>query len=128
MPVVDVDVDAGVLVAAETPGAGAAGDGECLRTPVGCALSPELRWAGRARALGLAGPEGVAGRSTVEPMSRLKASYRSGELAELLADADQPPAEDVSVTEDGRRLDTADAVIQFFDELRASRSHRSSSA
>ena len=69
------------------------------------------------------------GRSgTVGTMSRLKASYRSGELTELLADAEQPTADDVSVTEDGRRLDTAEAVIEFFDGLRASRAHRSSSA
>lgn len=59
-------------------------------------------------------------------MTRLKASYRFGELTELLADAEPPTADDVSVTGDGRRLDTAEAVIAFFDEVRASRAHRSS--
>ena len=58
----------------------------------------------------------------------MKTSYAPGELAELLADAEAPTDDDVSVTEDGRRLDTAEAVIAFFDELRASRSHRSNGA
>ena len=61
-------------------------------------------------------------------MSRLKASYRPGELTELLADAEPPTADDVSLTEDGRRLDSAEAVIAFFDTLRAERSRRPSSA
>lgn len=79
-----------------------------------------------ATSLGLAGSRG--GSDTVRRVSELKASYRSGELAELLADAEPPTADDVSVTDDGRRLDTAEAVIAFFDEMRATRAYRSSSA
>ena len=51
-------------------------------------------------------------------VTKLKVSYWPGELTELVADAGPSTADDVSVTEDGRRLDTAEAVIAFFDELR----------
>ncbi len=54
-------------------------------------------------------------------MSKLKASYEKAELAELFADAAPPTDDDVSVTNDGRRLDSAEAVIAFFEEITAER-------
>ncbi|HZJ07804.1 MAG TPA: hypothetical protein VFD59_20435 [Nocardioidaceae bacterium] len=57
-------------------------------------------------------------------MSKLKDSYERGELSDLLVGAEPPTAEDVSVTEDGRLLDSAEVVIEFFDEMRAARSQR----
>ena len=58
-------------------------------------------------------------------MAGPKKSY-SG--AELLRDAKPPTDDDVSLTTDGRRLDTAEAVVHFFDELRAERAAESASA
>lgn len=58
---------------------------------------------------------------TVAVMSRAKASYDKAELVELFGGAEPPTDDDVSVTNDGRRLDSAEAVIAFFDELRAQR-------
>lgn len=55
-------------------------------------------------------------------MARLKDSYEAGELNEILAAADGPTSDDVSIAADGRRLDSAEAVISFFEELRANRS------
>jgi hypothetical protein len=49
----------------------------------------------------------------------LKESYESGEVAHLLEGSEPSSQDDVSVTRDGRRLDTAEAVIAFFDEVRA---------
>lgn len=54
-------------------------------------------------------------------MSKVKASYDKAELAELFADAAPPTDDDVSVTNDGRRLDSAEAVIAFFQEMKAER-------
>ncbi len=54
-------------------------------------------------------------------MSKVKASYDKAELDELFADAAPPTEDDVSVTNDGRRLDSAEAVIAFFEELREQR-------
>lgn len=54
-------------------------------------------------------------------MSKVKASYRKAELVELFADAAPPTDDDVSVTNDGRRLDSAEAVIAFFEEMKAER-------
>ncbi|MGI8754404.1 MAG: hypothetical protein ACR2MB_00800 [Acidimicrobiales bacterium] len=54
-------------------------------------------------------------------MSKLKASYKQAELDELFADAAPPSDDDVSVTNDGRRLDSAQAVIAFFEEMKAER-------
>jgi len=56
---------------------------------------------------------------------RLKRSYEREELDGLFADLEPATADDVSITSDGRRLDTAEAVIAFFDEIRASRVVRS---
>lgn len=41
------------------------------------------------------------------------------EFNELFRDALPPTADDVSITSDGRRLDTAEKVIEFFAELAA---------
>lgn len=60
-------------------------------------------------------------RYPLEVMSKVKASYDTSELVELLADAAPPTDGDVSVTNDGRRLDTAEAVIAFFEEMKAER-------
>ncbi len=54
-------------------------------------------------------------------MSKVKASYDKAELDELFADAAPPTDDDVSVTNDGCRLDSAEAVIAFFDEMKAER-------
>lgn len=55
-------------------------------------------------------------------MSKVKASYDKAELDELFADAASPTEDDVSVTNDGRRLDSAEAVVAFFEEMKADRS------
>lgn len=54
----------------------------------------------------------------------LKAHYDWDEIEDLLGDGEPPTPDDVSVTDDGRRLDTADAVREFFDELRSVRQRR----
>jgi len=51
----------------------------------------------------------------------VKQSYERGELNQLLMNAAPATADDVSITDDGRRLDSAEAVVAFFDEIRASR-------
>jgi hypothetical protein len=50
-----------------------------------------------------------------------KESYAPGELNGLIANMDPPTVDDVSITANGRRLDTAEAAIAFFDEMRAQR-------
>ena len=54
-------------------------------------------------------------RSILDALSKHKASYGMAELDELFADAAPPTVDDVSVTNDGRRLDSAEAVIAFFE-------------
>ncbi len=54
-------------------------------------------------------------------MSRVKEHYDWAEVEALLASVEPPTTDDVSITDDGRRLDSAPAVRAFFDELRASR-------
>lgn len=41
------------------------------------------------------------------------------EFNAMLRDAPAPTMDDVSITDDGRRLDSKDAVIAFFAELEA---------
>ena len=55
-------------------------------------------------------------------MARLKEFY---EASEVLAGADRPTSEDVSLTLAGDRLDTPERVTEFFDALRASRADES---
>jgi len=52
---------------------------------------------------------------------RLIRAFAPGEFNELFRDAPPPTADDVSITSDGRRLDTAEKVIEFFAELEAER-------
>ena len=47
-----------------------------------------------------------------------KRVYEAGELDALLRACPPPTNDDVSVTTDGRRLDTPEAVIEFFEDLR----------
>ncbi|MCU1497707.1 MAG: hypothetical protein JWM47_1660 [Acidimicrobiales bacterium] len=54
-------------------------------------------------------------------MSKIKASYTKAEFNELFAGAAPPTDDDVSITMDGRRLDSPEAVIAFFRELEAER-------
>lgn len=51
-------------------------------------------------------------------MARLKEFY---EASEVLAGAERPTPEDVSLTLDGDRLDTPERVVEFFNAMRASR-------
>jgi hypothetical protein len=44
------------------------------------------------------------------------------EWTEMSRDLPPPTDDDVSITNDGRRLDTAEKVIEFFAELEAERS------
>ncbi len=57
-------------------------------------------------------------------MTKLKAHYDWDEVEVLLANGEAPTADDVSITADGQRLDSASAVVAFFDELRAERGSR----
>lgn len=57
-------------------------------------------------------------------MAITKRVYRAGEFDALLAGGQPATADDVSVTMDGRRLDTAEAVIEFFDECSRDRVER----
>lgn len=41
------------------------------------------------------------------------------EFNEMLRDAPPPTADDVSITNDGRRLDSKEAVLEFFAQLDA---------
>ncbi len=61
------------------------------------------------------------GGGSVGSMSKVKASYDKAELDELFADAEAPSDDDVSVTNDGRRLDSAEEVIAFFEQMKADR-------
>lgn len=50
-------------------------------------------------------------------MPRLKARYDEADLAEILDGAPSATSDEVSITNDGRRLDSAEAVTAFFEEL-----------
>jgi hypothetical protein len=52
---------------------------------------------------------------------RLKDHYDEADLAKLLDGAPPSTPDEVSITKDGRRLDSAEAVIAFFEELREQR-------
>ena len=51
----------------------------------------------------------------------LKASYDRAELTRLFADAEPATPDEATITSDGRRLDSAEAVIAYFNEIRAQR-------
>jgi len=48
-------------------------------------------------------------------MAIVKRIYRAGTLDALLSRGQPATADDVSITKDGRRLDTAEAVIEFME-------------
>jgi uncharacterized protein (DUF433 family) len=50
---------------------------------------------------------------------RIERVLTADEFNEMLSDAPPPTLDDVSITTDGRRLDTKEAVIAFFAELEA---------
>jgi len=54
-------------------------------------------------------------------MPGVKASYDWDEVEGLLSGAGPATEDEVSITTDGRRLDSAAAVIAFFGELQARR-------
>lgn len=51
-------------------------------------------------------------------MAIAKRRFEAGELDALLEGGPSSTVDDVSITVDGRRLDTADVVIEFFEDLR----------
>lgn len=54
--------------------------------------------------------------------------FGPGELNGILVGASPPTSDDVSITTDGRRLDTAEKVIEFFAELAMEQAGRRSGA
>jgi len=50
-------------------------------------------------------------------MAKVKRTYARGEFNALLAVADEPTPDDVTILADGRRLDTPDKVRAFYTEL-----------
>ncbi|MGH9123683.1 MAG: hypothetical protein ACRDZ8_03015 [Acidimicrobiales bacterium] len=54
-------------------------------------------------------------------MAEAKPVLSFDELAELVRDAPPPTPDDVSITADGRRLDTKDKVLAFLAEIEAER-------
>ena len=54
-------------------------------------------------------------------MTGIKASYDWDEVETWLSGAGPSTEDEVSITTDGRRLDSAEAVIEFFAELEAHR-------
>lgn len=78
-------------------------------------VAPSLRtttpWPGRR------GPDGGSlGHVSERP---IRSVLTREQFNEMLRDAPPPTADDVSVTRDGRRLDSAEAVIEFFTALEA---------
>jgi hypothetical protein len=52
----------------------------------------------------------------------MKRRYGPGEANEYVSGGEPSTSDDVSITTDGRRLDSAEAVIEFFAELERQRS------
>lgn len=50
-------------------------------------------------------------------MDTAKRVYGPGEATAFVVGGGPPTDDDVSITDDGRRLDSAEAVIAFFEEL-----------
>ena len=65
--------------------------------------------------------------STMAFVPRLKDHYDEADWPELLKGAGPSTPDEVSITNDGRLLDSAEAVIAFFGELREQRSADSGS-
>lgn len=51
-------------------------------------------------------------------MAIAKRRFEAGELDALLEGAPSSTVDDASITVDGRRLDSAEMVIEFFEDLR----------
>jgi hypothetical protein len=60
-------------------------------------------------------------------MPRLRDRYDEADLAAILDGAPPSTPDEVSITKDGRPLDSAEAVIAFFEELHEQRSAESGS-
>lgn len=58
---------------------------------------------------------------TLDSVTKVKQSYDWDEVEALFADAEPSTHDDVSITDDGRRLNSIEAVRAFFDEIRSSR-------
>ena len=54
-------------------------------------------------------------------MAPVKRVYGPGELAAFVAGGGPATDDDVSITNDGRRLDSAEAVLEFLEDLRRER-------
>lgn len=54
-------------------------------------------------------------------MAPARRAYGPGEATGLVAGGGPATDDDVSITNDGRRLDSAEAVLEFLDELRQER-------
>lgn len=52
----------------------------------------------------------------------MKRSYGPGEANQYVSGGEPSTSDEVSITADGRRLDSAEAVIAFFAELERDRS------
>lgn len=82
--------------------------------------------AARAGRLGqvLRGPREAAVKGqadSLDPMAPVKRVYGPGELAAFVAGGGPATDDDVSITNDGRRLDSAEAVLEFLEDLRQER-------
>ena len=89
-------------------------------------MAAEIRGEARARnrptrppspgAASIAGDGAYHGVVTEEPFERV---LTREEFNEMLRDAPPPTSDDVSITSDGRRLDSKEAIIDFFTQLEA---------
>lgn len=64
---------------------------------------------------------GVLGWRYAGAVPQLKTSYDEADLARLLDGAPPATPDEVSIINDGRRLDSAETVTAFFEELRERR-------
>lgn len=60
---------------------------------------------------------GELGAGRLEPMAPVKRVYGPGELAAFVAGGGPATDDDVSITNDGCRLDSAEAVLEFLEDL-----------
>lgn len=61
---------------------------------------------------------GGAVPGSLKGMAPVKRAYGPGEATAFVAGGGPPTDDDVSITNDGRRLDSAEAVLAFVEELR----------
>lgn len=55
---------------------------------------------------------------SLDRMAPVKRVYDPGEATDFVAGGGPATDDDVSITNDGRRLDSAEAVLEFLEELR----------